>query len=93
MIKFMLCLIPWVLACGTYSHNVEYDTNAGSDQSPQNDFVKPASLRSERLVIRNQIAYHFRRTVNEVIQAMFLSASINMTSLLFSVELLQGNKN
>lgn len=93
MIKFLLCLIPWVLACAVCSQNVEYDTSTGSDQSPQNDFVKPASLRSERLVIRNQIAYHFRRTVNEVIQAMFLSASINMTSLLLSVELLQGNKN
>ena len=77
------------LLASLVAHMPEYDAGRDADEGPQNDFSNPTSLRNERLVIRNQVAYHFRRIVNEVSQGMFISASINITRFLHSVELLQ----
>ena len=53
------------------------------DQGFQQDLSQhQGGLRPESLVVKNQIGYHFKKTVSEVTQELFILGRINMTAYL-----------
>ena len=75
----IVCVIPIVLA------------STGTSVDPPELFGKAEKL--DKLIIKNQIAYHFKKVVREVKQELFVSRRIDVSLLFAGIEALKQTEN
>ena len=49
--------------------------------------------RMDKLVIRNQVGYHFKKVIREVSQELFVSRKVDLSALLHGIQILEQTKD
>ena len=49
--------------------------------------------RIDKLVIRNQVSYHFKKVIREVSQELFVSRKVDLSALLHGIQILEQTKD